>query len=67
MGWHLALNNLSQFVVYDSQSTMPWASAYIWQAQTLAELTARDALSNGRNALEGDVERVQWHGSLVRD
>ncbi|KAL1751412.1 hypothetical protein FB107DRAFT_222132 [Schizophyllum commune] len=52
-------------VVYDSQSTMPWASAYIWQAQTLAELTARDALSNGRNALEGDVERVQWHGSLL--
>ncbi|KAI5889654.1 uncharacterized protein SCHCODRAFT_02635225 [Schizophyllum commune H4-8] len=52
-------------VVYDSQSTMPWASAYIWQAQTLAELTTRDALSNGRSTLDSDVERVQWHGSLL--
>ncbi|KAL1748683.1 hypothetical protein HDZ31DRAFT_29172 [Schizophyllum fasciatum] len=52
-------------IVYDSNTTMPWASAYIWQAQTLAEASARDALRDHRSTSMSDIERVQWHGSLL--
>ncbi|KAL1748685.1 hypothetical protein HDZ31DRAFT_29168 [Schizophyllum fasciatum] len=58
-------------VVHDSNSAMPWASAFVWQLRTMAETAALDALRGTvtRTCLEADrtIERVQWRGSLVRD
>ncbi|KAL1682734.1 hypothetical protein EV122DRAFT_274116 [Schizophyllum commune] len=51
-------------VIYDPQSPMPWANAFVWQLRTICEQAALDALRSTAPRVTSDVERVQWRGSL---
>ncbi|KAI5889653.1 uncharacterized protein SCHCODRAFT_02635222 [Schizophyllum commune H4-8] len=51
-------------VIYDPQSPMPWANAFVWQLRTICEQAALDAFRSTGPRVTSDVERVQWRGSL---
>ncbi|TRM69831.1 hypothetical protein BD626DRAFT_475444 [Schizophyllum amplum] len=51
-------------ITHNPHCMMPWASAYVWQARTIAEHAALDAIRTGSNRHISEVERVQWRGSL---
>ncbi|KAL1673129.1 hypothetical protein EV122DRAFT_223304 [Schizophyllum commune] len=51
-------------VIYDPQTSMPWANAAIWQLRTICEQAAMDAFRGTTPRGTSEVERVQYRACL---
>ncbi|KAL1724123.1 hypothetical protein EV715DRAFT_189567 [Schizophyllum commune] len=51
-------------VIYDPQTSMPWANAAIWQLRTICEQAAIDAFRGTTPRGTSEVERVQYRACL---
>ncbi|KAI4526026.1 hypothetical protein K525DRAFT_289113 [Schizophyllum commune Loenen D] len=51
-------------VIYDPQTSMPWANAAIWQLRTICEQAAIDAFRGTTPRGISEVERVQYRACL---